>query len=213
MKRWLRSLLGKIDQLTLRERLLLGIVLLVAIWAAMDLILFTPLERARQAERARLQDIQARIAQMQAQLSQHEQRLNAPDAARQRWQAAQNALRAQAGVKDSIERYFVSAETMADVLQALTRERPGLKLLALESLPPQPLASEQVVSSKTVYRLGMVLSVGGNYAALVHYLQEVEQLPTRFFWAKATLDAHDYPELVLTLTLYSLSTDKVWLRL
>ena len=44
------------------------------------------------------------------------------------------------------------------------------------------------------------------------YLQTLEKLPTQMFWGMAKMDVVKYPQVELTLTLYTLSLDKTWLQ-
>jgi MSHA biogenesis protein MshJ len=48
---------------------------------------------------------------------------------------------------------------------------------------------------------------------MVDYMQVLETLPTQLFWGKAQLDAEAYPNVRLTLTLYTLSLDSKWMKL
>jgi MSHA biogenesis protein MshJ len=48
---------------------------------------------------------------------------------------------------------------------------------------------------------------------MVDYMHALETLPTQLFWGKAQLDAEEYPNVRLTLTLYTLSLDPKWMKL
>jgi MSHA biogenesis protein MshJ len=44
-------------------------------------------------------------------------------------------------------------------------------------------------------------------------MDALESLPVQLFWGKARLDAQQYPNSRLTLTLYTLSLDQKWMKL
>jgi MSHA biogenesis protein MshJ len=57
------------------------------------------------------------------------------------------------------------------------------------------------------------LTVRGSYADLVRYLDAVERLPVRVHFGRAVLDASQYPNVDLRLTVYTLGMDRAWLAL
>ncbi len=59
----------------------------------------------------------------------------------------------------------------------------------------------------------MELTLRGSYFDMLDYLTQIESLPWQMYWHRLKLDARDYRRPVLTLTLYSLSLDKVLLTL
>jgi MSHA biogenesis protein MshJ len=79
--------------------------------------------------------------------------------------------------------------------------------LPVASTVPAPKAREML------YRHGVEMVLQGTYPELVAYMEALEQLPVQLFWGRAQLDAQNYPEVTLTLTLYTLSLDDQWLKL
>jgi MSHA biogenesis protein MshJ len=79
--------------------------------------------------------------------------------------------------------------------------------------PQNPAVPPVVKSPDLLYRHGVELTVRGSYLDMVDYMQALETLPTQLFWGKAQLDAEDYPNVRLTLTLYTLSLDQKWMKL
>jgi MSHA biogenesis protein MshJ len=64
-----------------------------------------------------------------------------------------------------------------------------------------------------LYRHGVEVVLQGGYVDMVNYMAALEALPSQLFWGKAKLDAGDYPNARLTLTLYTLSLDKKWISI
>jgi MSHA biogenesis protein MshJ len=64
---------------------------------------------------------------------------------------------------------------------------------------------------RSIYQHSFEIEVEGSYAELHGYLARLEKLPWQLFWGKAVLDAGHHPRLKLTLTVHTLSMNKVWL--
>ncbi|HEY1044071.1 MAG TPA: hypothetical protein VGE60_09420 [Telluria sp.] len=64
-----------------------------------------------------------------------------------------------------------------------------------------------------VYRHGVEMTLEGRYLDMVNYLSSLESMPVQFIWGPAHLDASDYPRARLTVTLFTLSLEKEWMKL
>jgi MSHA biogenesis protein MshJ len=127
---------------------------------------------------------------------------------------------------------LVPPEKMGELLEQVLNKNERLQLIALETLPATPLieppaakpdagavASAPVaVPVKSpgldhqVYKHGVKITVRGSYADLMQYLTALEKLPTQMYWGAAKMNVTRYPTVELTLTLYTLSLDAIWLR-
>ena len=121
---------------------------------------------------------------------------------------------------------LVSLRTLpATTLADGTAPAPGPATPAAASAPapaPAPAAAVPpavnpvppvVKSPDLLYRHGVELTVRGSYLDMVDYMHALETLPTQLFWGRAQLDADGYPNVRLTLTLYTLSLDQKWMKL
>jgi len=222
MKR-LKALFEKIDALTLRERVILFVLMLAGIWALIDTLLLAPQESARVQE-------QNKITQARSQLDEAEQtlqlRATTPDpdlVARQRLESARRNLDARMQTALDLQARMVAPKDMPRMLQQMLETHPGLRLAALETLPPTAVGLETATKTVAttpakssgeeapVFKHGITLTLVGNYAALTRYMEKLERLPVGFYWSRAELDAGAHPEIRLTLTLYTLSLERTWL--
>ncbi|MES2126205.1 MAG: hypothetical protein V4463_02945 [Pseudomonadota bacterium] len=73
----------------------------------------------------------------------------------------------------------------------------------------QPVAKPD----ELLYRHGVEISVEGNYLDMVDYMSALESMSTQLFWGQAKLEVGQYPTARLTLTLYTLSLDRKWMKL
>lgn len=117
---------------------------------------------------------------------------------------------------------------MRTALVDLLSLESGVSLVAFEVLAPNiiyanaPVTGEQTaeqekaesqLSTPTVglYQHGIKLKLKGSYGALQAYLQRLEQLKWKFFWQEFELNVVEYPNNELSVTLYSLSTQREFL--
>jgi len=85
------------------------------------------------------------------------------------------------------------------------------------SVPAQagsPAMTAQVPETpELVYRHGVEIVLQGRYPDMVQYMSQLDALPVGLIWGRASLDARNYPDARLTLTLFTLSLEKDWIKL
>jgi MSHA biogenesis protein MshJ len=207
----IRQLGDRIDALSLRERGILFVTLLVALYFVASTLLFGPLR----GESLRLE----------TELTQRREQLNAlnlhitkvVDAATrdpdQDNSARLQQLSAKLGIVDprlaTATQSLVSPRDMARfVEQVLTRNR-ALQVVRVESLAPTPVETQ--ASDKGVFKHRMRIEVRGRYLDLVNYMRALEALPWKVFWEQATLTSEGQPASQLTLVIYTLSLREGWI--
>lgn len=123
---------------------------------------------------------------------------------------------------------LVAPERMAPLLDAILRANGRLQLVAMRTLPVETISGRAAAPAvpaagaapteagrpaDVLYRHGVEVTVRGNYLDMVDYMSALEAMPTRLFWGKAQLDVEEYPASRMTLTLYTLSLDRNWMKL
>ena len=99
--------------------------------------------------------------------------------------------------------------------------KPPADTAALSSVPPaagaqasaRPVTPPPTKPHELLYRHGVEIELQGAYGDMVNYMAALEALPAQLFWGKARLDAQQYPNATLTLTLYTMSLDPDWMTL
>jgi MSHA biogenesis protein MshJ len=120
------------------------------------------------------------------------------------------------------QRQFVAPAKMAAVLESMIAKNRNLKLISLRNLPATSLTETAAAAGATggqarapgaheVFRHGLELSISGSYFDLLDYLVALEHMPQQVFYDGFDLRAGQYPQSVLTLTIYTLSPEKSWL--
>lgn len=103
--------------------------------------------------------------------------------------------------------------TPAGALTAAPTSAPAAVPLPVAQPGPGSVAGAEVKAPELLYRHGVEIVVQGSYLEMINYMQALEALPVQLFWGGARLDAQQYPEARLTLTLYTLSLDEKWMKL
>jgi MSHA biogenesis protein MshJ len=123
-----------------------------------------------------------------------------------------------------VERSTVTPDEMPALLESLMSRSPGLQLLAMHTLPPEPLikpaATEKgaekapvVPVAANLYRHGVELKIAGSYPDLLAYATNLEKAAGGLGWHSLELNAETYPRSVLSLTVQTLSLRPDWLVL
>ena len=120
-----------------------------------------------------------------------------------------------------MQKELVPPDQMPKLLDGMLARDRGLQLLALRTLPVQrfeisgttqaTITPGTAQSERGIYQHSFELIVQGSYADLHDYLARLEKLPWHMFWGKVSLEADNYPNLKVTLTVHTLSLDKAWL--
>ncbi len=236
MKPYWIKLAGRIDAMSLRERALVFLMAAAVLIALINSLLIDPMGAKQNDLAKQMKQDQDKIAAIHAQVQTLVQaRSGNGDAARR---ARLDALRQEIAKSDEVlramQKGLVPPDRMAGLLEDILRREGQLQLVSMKTLPVSGIldsgeskgksvsapAGEKkdttpttVPGSPLVYKHGVELVVKGSYADLTQYLTRLEGLPWQMFWGKAEFKVEEYPKAVLTLTLFTLSLDKTWLRI
>lgn len=213
----LRRLGTRIDAMSLRERTIMFVSLLVALFLLADQVLFPGLrvqqkrlEKQTSDQLVQLNTINDQIARIVRENTED------PDLAlRERLGELKKRYAELEASSADITRGLVSPRDMTRMAQTLLRDNGALQLMKAENLPAEviPLleTDKAATTGPSVYRHGLRLQVKGRYADIVRYLHTLERLNWRVMWGEVNLETRKYPVTTATLTLYTLSLDKAWI--
>jgi len=224
MKAWWNKWAERIDAMVLRERVVVFFAAGAVLVFLFQAILSGPVTtRQREVARQLAQKlVDTRLIQEQAQAVLRS-RAEDPDAAsRQQVEDLRKRvaeLDARLAQKQS---ELLPPDQIPGLLEEMLRRERKLELVDLQSLPPVALFEKQAETGNAiaaaagaaptiqVYRHGVELTVRGSYFDLVHYLDDLEQLPLRMFWREVDIAADEYPIVTMKLSVYTLSLDRHW---
>lgn len=227
MKRYWELVRTRIDDMSLRERVMIFMAAAFVVITVINALLLDPLlakQRLKYNQVVQQQEnMKALQAQTEALLRAKQENQQSP--LRQRINALQKQLSEQEAYLQSRRDRLVAPEKMAELLEKMLGKHGRLQMVRMETLPVgllvekppvapggAPAAASAEEGRQQVFKHGLRISLRGSYAELASYIAALERMPTQMFWGEANLTVEQYPDAVLTLTLYTLSLEKIWLQ-
>lgn len=218
MKTQFKGFTDRIDAMSLRERGLIFVTLLVAMYFVAVNVLFGPVN----AEKDRLQKQVNQLREETRMLEIQVQGLvsggeNDPEAVkRKKFASLQENLKTMDETLSRVTAGLVSPKEMTKLVEQMLLKNRGLEVIKVESLPSTPLlegAAEGGPDGSMVYKHGMRIELKGGYLDILRYLRSLEGLEWKVFWGQITLQTEKYPVSKVNLLIYTLSTHKGWIGL
>jgi MSHA biogenesis protein MshJ len=231
MKQLWQKYAGKIDALSLRERLMVFAGVVAGTVFVAYTLFIDPAVTGSKALSMKMAQQQTELQVLRITIQALEKRQADPDAVQSARRDDLNRKIAEidTAVK-SLQSGLVPAQRMNVLLRDMLARNSRLQLVALRTLPVTPLVEKHDAADKpntaeqtsrtpdktqagtrNVFKHGVQITLQGSYADLHDYLAGLEKLPWHMFWSRASMSAEDYPRLLLTVTIYTLSLDKAWL--
>lgn len=239
MKEQWTKLAARIDALSLRERIMVFAACAAAIVFLMHFFALGPQLRKQDALNAQITQQQNNVEGIDNEIrARVEAAQNDPDGpvrtrlAQVRKDTEELSLQLRA-----MQNGLVAPERMAPLLDSILRANGRLTLVSVRTLPVESVleagrraaggatdaaqaaapagapAASTPGTAELLYRHGVEITVRGSYLDMVDYMNTLEGLPTQLFWGRAQLEAETWPSSRLTLTLYTLSLDRKWMKL
>lgn len=235
MNKVLTAYQKKFDALSLRERLMVAVAAVAITFFLVDAMLLSAWSRQNTGLKASISEQSAESGRVSAQLKELQARTAShPDAqARARIQEIEQKIAAIDATLQAVSKQLVPPERMATMLEDLLKRNRRLQLVKMTTLPAAELLEREQAGvagaapsgaepssvaagqsgNQNIFKHGVELTLRGSYFDMLDYLAQIEALPWQMYWGRLKLDARDYRRPVLTLTLYTLSLDKVWLTI
>lgn len=220
LRRRLRLTMEHIDALSLRERALLFVGVLVALYLIAANVVFgsllgdlSRLDNELKSKREQVRTLQTQVEKIAAERGRDPNETN-----RARIAELKARLREREGDLTGAMQGVVSPREMARMVeQALSRNR-GLTVVSVENLPPEPLvegggapAEGQGNPGAGMYRHGLRIELTGQYPDILRYLRSLETLSWKVFWSEVQIKTEKHPVSRVTLVIYTLSLDEAWI--
>lgn len=209
-----------------RDRIMLFMVGLFAIAGLMDTYLTNPIRVEANALREMVQTVQQDTSAAQQELVklQADPQLLA-NPVKQQMDALQREIDAQKTQIDQVSGMMVNPGESVEILKKLLLKHKDVHVVAFETLAPESFLQKHIapaadskpgtpVATPTnfegVYQHSIKLQLSGSYPALLQYVADLKKLGNQIAWESAELKAK-YPVSELTLVLYTLSPQRVWM--
>lgn len=211
----------RIDAMTLRERTILFVSLLVVLLLLADQVLFPSLRNQQKQLEKQASDQVAQLNTINDQIARIiQENTEDPDVVLRARMAELKKRYAELEISSAdIIGGLVSPREMTRLVQTMLRENGALQLVKIENLAPEAIAltegakpdAQDSAPGPVVYRHGLRLQVKGRYTDVARYLHTLERLNWRVAWGEVKLESEHYPVSTATLTVYTLSLDKAWI--
>ena len=113
---------------------------------------------------------------------------------------------------------LVEPAQMASVLSSVLSKQDRVELVNIQNREPETLffraASNEEMDPREkleIYKHGIQLKLRGRFLDSLEYLAEVESLGYHFYWQRAYYQTQEYPNGLLTLEIFTLSTKEQWI--
>ncbi|MDZ4201712.1 MAG: type II secretion system protein GspM [Gallionella sp.] len=211
----------KVDDMSLRERVIMFVTAVFVLLALLNTVLLDPLlaKQKKLSDEAGQQEEQLKAVQAQMEALVEARQNDKKSPLRQRIEELKAQLKEQDAYLQTRRDRLVESGKMAELLEQVLTRNGKLQLVELKTLPVGLLIEKPATAGQApvaqgqrqIYKHGVQIKVRGGYLELLRYLAALEQMPAQMFWGEASLSVEKHPDAVMTLTLYTLSWDKIWL--
>jgi len=203
----------RFQQLSMREQLLVVLVVGAAIYFLVDSLVFASQKQRQLDMDTELSVLQSQMKVLTAEMSVVERtRADELEVKEREYRTLQQQVKQLDAVSGSVSTEAPRiAKLVGDVLGAApARVRAvGVKTVPVKTLfTPKPAtgSAANAASAQTIYKYGLDIELRGNYLDLLSYLNKLEDAHAKLFWSNATFSAGTYPDNTLRASVFMLST-------
>jgi MSHA biogenesis protein MshJ len=217
LKAQLQQLTTRINALSLRERVLLSAIVLGAVVALGNTLIYQPASAERKRINSDIAAVQQQITALNEQISAITANQGLDPNQPNRTQLA--TVKAEIADLDAeitnMMQGLIEPAQMVNVLEEALAREPGLTLVRVKNLSATTLtpagAEPSSQTAPAVYQHGLTIELDGNYLATLRYLKALEALPWRLFWGNVTFQVQQFPQARITITVHTLSLKEGWI--
>jgi MSHA biogenesis protein MshJ len=209
----INRLITRFENLSLRERGLVLLVIIGLIYAIWDFLLMQPLEEQRLHLSSLLQYKQKHLNTLNQTIQELKNPSIEPDANDDNYTLnnLRNQLLHQENKIKFLTSTLISPQNMLKMLKSVLVPT-SLTLLKLEtqiSQLSQPLS--KINTSAQVFKHSLRIEFSGNHKDMLAYVRFLEDLPWKFYWDELDIVINNYPSTHITLTVYTFSRKAGWI--
>ncbi len=208
----LEPLLATVDNMSMRERLLVFVTGLMLVGSAWYLGLMQPLDQQTTRSRSEIASLRERMEMYNQNLEVEVLQISSTGTGDR-----EKLARIQGRLDEINERMggyvaeLIDPAQMSLVLQGLLKKQSKLRLIRVRNVTPEALSASADALTTTFYRHGLEIEFEGSYLACLEYLEEIEDLPWRFYWQLLDIEVLEYPRNRIRLEVSTLSPVVEWI--
>ncbi|MCK5639509.1 MAG: hypothetical protein KAJ19_01885 [Gammaproteobacteria bacterium] len=217
MKAQLEKLRSRVDELSLRERALLFLSVVVVLFIFWQSLFMDPLENGQKKLLIQISDLRKETSRLEQQMQLIINRqATDPDAGiqRQLTQLRSQLSQVDKQINKSVHG-LIEPQKIARVLEEVLTRETDLKLVRIKSLGSKSLLDigdegDTADAIAGIYRHGMRLEFRGKYLSTLSYLRALQELPWAFYWDDVEITMEKYPEAHVIIDVHTLSLSEGW---
>ena len=213
----LNKIREKIDSRIMRERVLIFLTLLAAIFMLWNFVQST-IDKKAEATQAQIDNLVTQRTAIQTQIAATTQSLlNSPNKIKneQIEHLEENIKNLEAQLQ-GVSQNLIKAEQLPVALQEVLQKADQLTLLEVNTLPAEELQFVATDGSPVadgennagVFQHVVELRVKGSFSQVVQLLVSLENLSWRFYWQSLDYKVEQYPNAEIKLRVYTLSSEE-----
>ncbi|MEF2484756.1 type II secretion system protein GspM [Vibrio mimicus] len=203
------TMTSKFSALSQREKVLIALCGTVLVVMVLLIGLIEPALKQSQARQVQIQTLTSSNQQLQGEIMVLQAKLAKNPDQEQDVELGQLTLQSQEVSQQLAEKMtsMVAPSEMPNLLERVLTQSQKLKLVALESLPAEPIVRSTESEVKSEYYLHPVrMEFTGSYFAIRDYLQALEALPVKYYWRNFQYKVENYPQARVILEVYTLGS-------
>lgn len=217
LKTQTKNFADRVDAMSIRERGLIFITVMVVLYVMAVNLLFGPIhaEKDRLQKQVDQKHEETRLVEIQIQGMLGTGTQDPDTAKREKLAALEQNIKTIGMALSQVTSGLVPPKEMARMVEQMLLKNRGLQVVKVESLPAAPLleGGGQATPGSMVYKHGMRIELRGGYLDILRYLKSLETMPWKVFWGQVTLESEKHPVSKLNLLIYTLSTHEGWIGL
>ena len=204
----------KFDALSIRERVLFGVTILVAVGFSWWHFIALPMEAQAKAVEIENKRISSEISVTQTTINQIQARLKIGVHKNKEDQLArlkQELLKVEEQLQLKATE-LIDPEDMFQLMTQLIYKDSKLKLLSLKRREVKPAfeVKEGQETEDGVYRHVLEVKFSGEFEAILTYMTKLEALDWKLIWDEIEIISDEYPVINVKVVISTLSTRKEW---
>ncbi len=214
MSSWYKTNADKFNALSLRERTLLGLILLVAIslgwwhfYAQPTMQSLVLLQQENQSISSEVESTLASISEIRKQIATgvHTDKQQKLTRLRRKLEGVEEHLRLK-----TVE--LIDPEDMFQLMNRMIYKDSKLTLLHLKRREVKPAIApvEGQQDNVGIYRHVLEIKFSGKFVDILKYMQSLEALDWKLIWDEIEILGQDYPQITVGLVISTLSMRKEW---
>ncbi|MDH5327244.1 MAG: hypothetical protein OEZ68_05595 [Gammaproteobacteria bacterium] len=227
----------RFEALSLRERILILLSLLAILYMMWNMVLLKPLGARHITLNQQVNTVSSQIRDIDTKIRFMSHSISGLDRQKENYiQSLEKQIADIRNKKQQLAVGFVKPKQMVEMLQVMMSKEKSLKVTRFRTLAPRLLAQsykeevQPVVPKKRkkptrsgkaaakksekkipkVYKHGLEVEFQGDFKNTLAYLQKLEALPWRFYWDELDYEVTSFPNAMVTIRIYTLSLDEVW---